>query len=48
MMNQETYEARNPISLRLENPAEITISKFQDRLMDPIKQSINSMRFQPN
>lgn len=47
-MNQETYEARNPISLRLEDPREITISKFQDRLMDPIKQSITSMRFQPN
>ena len=47
-MNQETYEARNPISLRLEDPREITISKFQDRLMDPIKQSITSMRFQSN
>ena len=42
-MNQETYEARNPISLRLEDPREITISKFQDRLMTPIKQSITSI-----
>ena len=43
IMNQETYEARNPISLRLEDPREITISKFQDRLMTPIKQSITSI-----
>ena len=42
-MNQETYEARNPISLRLEDPREITISKFQDRLITPIKQSITSI-----
>jgi hypothetical protein len=48
MMNQETYEARNPISLRLEDPAEITISRFQDRLMDSIKQSITSIGFQPS
>ena len=48
IINQETYEARNPINLRLEDPTEITISKFQDRLMDPIKQSITSMGFQSN
>jgi len=45
MMNQETYEARSPISLRLENPGEISIRKLQDSLMTPIKQSITSMRF---
>ena len=43
MMNQETYEANSPISLRLEDPKEISISQFQDRLMDPIKQSIASI-----
>ena len=48
IVNQETYEARYPISLRLEDPTEITISRFQDRLMDPIKQSITSMGLQPN
>ena len=48
IMNQKTYEARYPISLRLEDPTEITISRFQDRLMDPIKQSITSMGLQPN
>ena len=43
MMNQETYESREPISLRLEDPREIAISEFQDRLMTPIKQSITSI-----
>ena len=43
VMNQETYEARNPISLRLEDPTEITISQFQDRLMNHIKQPITSI-----
>ena len=43
MVNQKTYEARSPINLRLENPREITISQFQDRLIDPIKQSIASI-----
>jgi len=48
VMNQETYEARSPISLRLEDPREISIIKFQDRLMAPLKQSITSMGFQSN
>ena len=48
IMNQKTYEARSPISLRLEDPKEINISQFQDRLIDPIKQSIISMGFQSN
>jgi len=43
VMNQETYEARNPISLRLEDPREIPFSQFQDRLIDLIKQSIASI-----
>ena len=43
MMNQKTYEARNPINLRLEDPREIIISQFQDRLIEPIKQSIASI-----
>ena len=43
MVNQKTYEARHPINLRLEDPREITISQFQDRLIDPIKQSIASI-----
>ena len=43
MMNQNTYEARSPINLRLEDPREITISQFQDRLMTYIKQSIRSI-----
>ena len=43
MMNQKTYEARHPINLRLEDPREITISQFQDRLIDLIKQSIASI-----
>ena len=43
MMDQKTYEARHPINLRLEDPREITISQFQDRLIDPIKQSIASI-----
>jgi len=42
-MNQKTYEARSPINLRLEDPREIIISQFQDRLIDPIKQSIASI-----
>lgn len=44
MMNQKTYEARNPINLRLEDPREITISQFQDCLMTHIKQSITSIK----
>lgn len=44
IINQKTYEARNPINLRLEDPREIIISQFQDRLIDPIKQSIASIR----
>ena len=43
VMNQETYEARNPISLRLEDPREIPFSQFQERLIDLIKQSIASI-----
>jgi len=43
MMNQETYEAKSPIILRLEGPEEISIREFQDRLVVPIKQSITSM-----
>ena len=43
VMNQETYEARNPVSLRLEDPREIPFSQFQDRLIDLIKQSIASI-----
>jgi hypothetical protein len=42
-VDQKTYEARSPISLRLEDPRDITISKFQDHLMTPIKQSITSI-----
>ena len=42
-VDQKTYEAGSPISLRLEDPREITISKFQDYLMTPIKQSITSI-----
>jgi len=47
-LSQDHDEARSPISLSLEDPTEISISKFQDRLMVPIKQSITSMRFQSN
>ena len=43
VMNQETYEAKSPISLRLEDPREIPLSQFQDQLIDPIKQSIASI-----
>ena len=45
VMNQETYEAGRPVILRLEDPREISIGKFQDRLVVPIKQSIASMGF---
>ena len=43
VMNQKTFEAKSPISLRLEDPTETPLSQFQERLMDPIKQSITSI-----
>ena len=43
VMDQKIFEAKSPISLRLEDPREIPLSQFQERLMDPIKQSITSI-----
>ena len=43
VMDQKIFEAKSPISLRLEDPKEIPLSQFQERLMDPIKQSIASI-----
>lgn len=44
LIGEGDFEARGPVTFRLENPQELGLGSLQDRLIDPIKRAFESGR----